>query len=58
MKNLLSLLIFILSSFIENSFAQNIWEPTNGPNGVDIVDFIVAHDSLLVLSGVDVGIYN
>jgi hypothetical protein len=48
--------IFLFCICCTNCSAQNIWEPTNGPNGVNIIDFIVERDSLLVLSGIDVGI--
>jgi photosystem II stability/assembly factor-like uncharacterized protein len=56
MKNLLSLIILILSSFIENCIAQNIWEPTNGPHSLDLFEALVLFDGRLIISTPD-GIY-
>ncbi len=50
MKNLLLLIITIFCAFTNDCISQNIWEPTNGPNGIFINDFLVKNDSILIIS--------
>lgn len=54
MKNLLLLTLFLT---LENAISQYVWEPTNGPNGLNINDVVVSTTGRLIISIYEIGIY-
>jgi photosystem II stability/assembly factor-like uncharacterized protein len=57
MKKVILNIILLMSVFTKSGNAQNIWEPTNGPNGLSLSFFIITSDNTLVVSANNSGIY-